>query len=85
MVLTAFTTYYYSPSEIKKLFSNSFEVLYHRPIGFFIPPSYLNDFFINKPKLLNFLYLLERMAGGLSFLSDYADHYLIVLKKKEIK
>ena len=78
----AFTTYYYSPTEVSRLLKKYFEVQYYRPVGIFIPPSYLNSFFSNKLWLLNFLNFLEKIAGRLSFLSNYADHYLIVLKKK---
>ena len=76
-----FLTYYYSPSQIKKIFKEHFEIQYHRPIGLFIPPSYLNSFFENKAWLLKILYHIEKVLGRFSILSNYADHYLIVLKK----
>lgn len=75
-------TFYYSPKEIKKFLETNFEVLNCKPIGFFIPPSYFNPFF-SKHKILFFtLYQLEKLTSSLNFLSNYADHYLIHLKRK---
>jgi ubiquinone/menaquinone biosynthesis C-methylase UbiE len=77
----SFLTYYYSPYEIKESFKEYFQVQYHRPVGFFIPPSYLEKFFKNKAWLLKIIYIMEKICGKLSILSNYADHYVIVLKK----
>jgi ubiquinone/menaquinone biosynthesis C-methylase UbiE len=76
------TTYYYNPNDIVALSTNNFTVLQTKPIGFFIPPSYLESFFKNKPKLILFLNTLEQKIRNQSWLSKYADHYLIVLEKK---
>jgi SAM-dependent methyltransferase len=77
-----FFTYYYSPSQIKKIFSSTFKVKKIRPIGLFIPPSYLNSFFENKKILLKCLSLLENIFGNLSIFANYADHCYIELEKK---
>lgn len=74
-------TFYFSPSEIKSLAEQKFQHLNTKPIGFFIPPSYLEKFFSNKKILLQFLFQLEKLFGQFSFLSNYADHYLIYLKR----
>jgi SAM-dependent methyltransferase len=76
-----FTTYYYSPARIKMLFKDYFATLAVLPVGFFIPPSYLNPFFEKRKKLFRFLNNLEQNSRY-SFLSSYSDHYLIHLKKK---
>ena len=81
---TVFTTYYYSPKQIEILFSNSFKIIRARPIGFFIPPSYLNTYFLKNKQMLYFLNILEKMAGCFSILSNYSDHYLIILEKKQL-
>lgn len=75
-------TYYYNPKDIVSLSKVNFENSTSKPIGFFIPPSYLEPFFKNKKGLLKFLNLLESKIRNWSFLSKYADHYLIVLHKK---
>jgi ubiquinone/menaquinone biosynthesis C-methylase UbiE len=73
-------TWYYSPVEIRRLFSSDFHVRKQRPSGLFIPPSYLNKFFSNKRYLLNLLGGLE-VIFSISFLSDYADHFYIEMQK----
>ena len=75
-------TYYYNPKDIVNLANTKFAVREWKPIGFFIPPSYLETFFKNKPKLISFLNVLEQNVKNASWLAKYADHYLIVLQKK---
>lgn len=75
-------TYYYNPKEIVHLCQANFEILEVKPIGFFIPPSYLEPFFKNKKMLLKGLAFLENRIKNWSFLSKYADHYIITLQKK---
>lgn len=77
-----FKTYYYSPREIKELFKDEFEFLDAKPIGLFIPPSYLNYFFKARLFLLSCLYFLEKLFANFSFQSNQADHYIIFLRKK---
>ncbi len=72
-------TWYYNPSEIASFCSNEFRRRKDRAIGFFLPPSYLDPFFEQRPKFLNALNQLERTIGG--FFSRYADHYLIELER----
>jgi ubiquinone/menaquinone biosynthesis C-methylase UbiE len=76
-----FHTWYYSPLEFAALFSDTFQLIDYRPVGLFVPPSYLDKYFRNKGFLLYALFLLDKLFP-FSFLSDKADHYLIVLKKK---
>lgn len=78
--VSAVDTWYYSPDEIAQLFSG-FAVTKIKPIGLFIPPSYLNPFFSNKLFLLKILTGLDKLFS-FSMLSNYADHFLIVLEKK---
>ncbi len=75
-----FKTYYFGVEELKNISENRFEVIEHRPIGFFVPPSYLNIFFSNKKITLKFLNILDSIFS-FSFLSNYADHYFMVLQK----
>lgn len=76
------TTYYYNPSDIEQLASTGFTIGTKFPVGFFIPPSYLEPFFKSKPRLVDFLNRLEKRITTFSFLSQYADHYIIHLQKK---
>jgi ubiquinone/menaquinone biosynthesis C-methylase UbiE len=76
-------TFYFSPGKIKKIFGHNFEVVAVKPIGFFIPPSYLDNFFSSKAKLFSFLEKLEHAVTKFSFLAGFSDHYLIDLQVKE--
>jgi len=53
-----------------------------KPIGFWIPPSYLNPFFEKRPRLLGFLNFLEKTFAP-SWLAFAADHFLICIETKK--
>jgi len=76
-------TFYFSPVKMKKLFGQNFDIVAVKSVGFFIPPSYLENLFYSKAKLFNFLEKLERATTKLSFLAGFSDHYLIDLRVKE--
>jgi SAM-dependent methyltransferase len=73
--------WYYNPAEIEKAFSAGFTKQYTKPVGLFLPPSYMEGYFKKKKGLLRLLYGLEKLSINFSFLSAYADHFLIVLKR----
>lgn len=75
-------TYYYNPKEILTLADYYFDLKQQNPIGFFIPPSYLEPFFKTKPRCIAWLNALERKITSYRFLAKYADHYLIAFEKK---
>lgn len=74
-------TYYYSPSQIKE-FANEFTVLKITPIGFYTPPSYLNNFFQNRPKTIKKLAKRDENRLNRGYLASLSDHFLICLQKK---
>tara|TARA_Y100000782_G_C10186516_1_gene266936 strand:- start:5435 stop:6211 length:777 start_codon:yes stop_codon:yes gene_type:complete len=74
-------TWYYAPQEVKAFAQKYFTVEQVKPIGSFVPPSYLNPFFESKPALLKALNALENLAVSSASLANYADHYFIYLKK----
>jgi ubiquinone/menaquinone biosynthesis C-methylase UbiE len=76
-------TYYYSPIIVRKIFHREFEQVGLKPIGFFIPPSYLENFFQSKNKIFNFIKRLESHISNWSLLSSYSDHFLIDLRLKK--
>ena len=76
------TTFYYNPKDIVNLSHTIFETKAIKPIGFFIPPSYLEPFFKNRSKLLAILKKMDKGIDSWSLLSKYADHYLIAMQKK---
>lgn len=77
-----FFTYYYSPNELIEIAGDNFSVVKIKPIGLFIPPSYLNEQMQKRPVVFVILKMLDKIFGGISSLADKADHYLIVLKKR---
>ncbi len=80
-------TWYYNPKDIKKMARPYFKVTITKPIGFFIPPSYLENYFKKHKRFLNILDQLEKKIGKFGFLSRFSDHYLIelTLNRKERK
>jgi len=75
-------TFYYSSNEIRKIFSKNFRVKKIIPVGFFIPPSYLNNFFLKKKKTLKVLEKLENTAANFFLFSKASDHFLIDMELK---
>ncbi len=75
-------TYYYNPKDIVNLAQGDFELVAQKPIGFFVPPSYLGPFFEHKKGWLQCLNALENGISNWSFLSKRADHYIITLQKR---
>jgi len=76
-------TFYYTPGQIKEIFKKYFDVIAVHPVGFFIPPSYMEKFFKSKRKTFNLLKILESSVTNQSFLAGFSDHYLIDLQVKE--
>ncbi len=76
-----FKTYYYSPEYFKELFGDDYECIISKPIGLFVPPSYLEPYFLKRQLFLNVLRFADRMCS-FSFFSNFADHYIITFKKK---
>lgn len=72
--------HYYSPAVLKNTFSPVFSLMQKRPVGLFIPPSYLEERFAADEKKLHRLEKKEDRFGS-SSLSAFADHYCAVFKK----
>lgn len=77
-----FTTHYYSPDQFAKAVSNVFTLKAQKAVGWTIPPSYTNSYFINRPMLLKALNALENSIGNIPALASRADHFLIDLVRK---
>jgi SAM-dependent methyltransferase len=74
-------TWYYSPDEIIGYMQPNFTFIGTKPIGLFIPPSYLEPYFRKKKVIFNVLKLMESFSVSSNKNSDKADHYLIHFKK----
>lgn len=75
--------FYYSPQHIKKLFRTKFKTVQTHPVGLFIPPSYLEQQFLKRKRLLNTLNYWETIFGNWSLLSSFADHFCIIMTLKQ--
>ncbi|MGB5847724.1 MAG: methyltransferase domain-containing protein [Ignavibacteriaceae bacterium] len=75
-------TFYYTLGHIKKIFRKYFNVIAVKPVGFFIPPSYLENFFASKNKIFSFIKRLESHISNWSILSAFSDHYIIDFRLK---
>lgn len=62
-------TWYYAPRSATRSFAI-------QPVGFWLPPSYLNPFFEKRPRLLSGLYFLEKKCRGRMWAWG-ADHMML--------
>jgi len=76
-------TWYYSPAEIYAYLKESFKLVKVRPIGLFVPPSYLEPFVKKRKSLFKILSFLDRVFANMGCLSNYADHFYIELQKRK--
>lgn len=74
-------TWYFNPDEIIELSKSKYKQELIKPVGMAIPPSYLERSFIAKKPILPILKGLDSILTAAS-LAKYADHFLIVLEKK---
>lgn len=72
-------TWYYSPRNLRKMVPLKHKMT--RPVGYFIPPSYLEPFFKKRPKFLRFLIWKERTFHRFPFLPARSDHYFSYFEK----
>jgi ubiquinone/menaquinone biosynthesis C-methylase UbiE len=75
-------TWYYSPSSFDSLMNTRMEVESVKPIGLFLPPSYLENFFRNNPKSLKLLNWLEERLAFYSWQARISDHFYIQYRMK---
>ncbi|WP_020535678.1 class I SAM-dependent methyltransferase [Lewinella cohaerens] len=76
---TSIPTWYYSPSDFTTKAPKGLTQKQLNPIGFWVPPSYLDPFFASRPKLLRVLHQLEEKTKLFSGLAGGADHYFLVM------
>lgn len=81
---SSIATWYYSPDDVLQDLAQ-FENPLVRPIGFFVPPSYLEPFFEKRPHLLRFLNGLERVIQNWSWAASGSDHCYLAVKRSKGK
>lgn len=75
-------TWYHAPARMIGAFRSRFRVVNVRPIGFFVPPSYLEPALRDRPGTVLRLGRWDARVGGWRPLARYADHYLIDLERR---
>lgn len=75
--------YYYSIKKFARLMA-PLQLVQTKPVGLFIPPSYLEGMMQQRPRFFRSLVQLENSLGSASFLSALADHSFILLKKEVV-
>lgn len=73
--------YYYSTRGFMKSMQQ-FSLLEKRPVGLFIPPSYMEHCMRRNRRVFGFLVKLERLLRPISLCSALADHTYLLLKKR---
>jgi ubiquinone/menaquinone biosynthesis C-methylase UbiE len=73
--------YYYSIRRFRRLLGH-LRMVEKRPVGLFIPPSYLEPVLQKNTRLFHFLEKAEMTAGGIASFSQLADHSYLLLKKE---
>ena len=81
---TTMPIFYYSPGKLKKLFNTFYRFEQAKPVGLFIPPSYLEKQFSVRQHWLNRLNRWEIKWNKHQALSNLADHFCITFQKKEL-
>ncbi|CAG5076336.1 class I SAM-dependent DNA methyltransferase [Parvicella tangerina] len=73
-------TYYYNPSYFNQF--KDWNVRSATPIGLYVPPSYLERRYTDKPKKIERYFKKDLAKFNKKSLAKFADHYCIVLEKK---
>ena len=75
------STWYFTYNEIEKIF-NKFQLKNKKPIGLFIPPSYLEPIVKKNKLFLHLIKCFETIFSGIGLFANYGDHIFIALEKK---
>ncbi|MCB0736538.1 MAG: class I SAM-dependent methyltransferase [Bacteroidetes bacterium] len=74
-------TWYYSPREIISFIPNSFSLVKCKPVGFAVPPSYLEPRFKKMKGLVGLFNWLDKTLFSHTLFANYADHFYIEFEK----
>ena len=76
-----FMTYYYSPSDVNKMFGEVYSTLSIKGLGISVPPPYLEDFPLKHPRLYLRLLSIEDSIAELRPFRSWSDHFIISVRK----
>ncbi len=77
---TPLPVWYHSRRQLSGSLSG-FTLYGKKPVGLFVPPSYLEDGMKKRPRLFSFLQKMDQKCSG-SWLSNFADHRYLLYRKK---
>ena len=72
--------YYFSPKNFAKWWGDGWARISFKAIGLWVPPSYLNPHFENRPQLLSWLHRRD-LASRSKVGARFADHAIITLER----
>ncbi len=75
-----FLSYYFSPSQVIKLFDDRFVLARLRGVASLSPPPYYDTFPVKHPRIYNLLIGLDERYSSLPPLNRWADHFIITMK-----
>lgn len=78
---TGAVTWYHSPARVSTTFAARFRTVNIRPIGLFVPPTYLEPSMGHRTALLERLARLDVRFARWRWTTRYADHFLIDLER----
>lgn len=78
-----FETWFYSLSGLKKIFAPHFKLTDAKPIALAVPPSYMQNYFDKRPKLLQRLNRWDKFLTRWSWLSNFSDHLVLTFELKK--
>jgi SAM-dependent methyltransferase len=73
--------YYYSSRRFENLL-HSFRKMERRPVGLFVPPSYLEKLMQKNQRVFKLLVALDKIFGAIPSFSGLADHTYMLFKKE---
>jgi ubiquinone/menaquinone biosynthesis C-methylase UbiE len=76
-----FNSYYYKPSQVKKMFGLGYKLLSIKGLASLVPPPYLENFPSHFPRVFKRLTSMEDTLGGIWPFNKWADHFIITLQK----
>jgi ubiquinone/menaquinone biosynthesis C-methylase UbiE len=76
-----FNTYYYSPTQVRKMFGEKYSVVSIKGLGVFVPPPYLDTFPVKHPGIYKALQGIDKAISTVPPFRSWADHFIISVRK----
>ena len=75
-------TFYFSPAEFGRHFSEHFDIKKIFTLGYFTPPPYLAGIYNRFKPLVKLFMALDNLIKGIFPFNRFGDHFIIVMEKK---